>query len=57
MLFCKMNIVKQDKNGNWYIPKNQHRISRFFIDDIFHRIIWDIDWFFIDLAHLFEKHR
>ena len=57
MLFCKMNIVKQDENGNWYIPKKQHRISRFFIDDIFHRIIWDIDWFFIDLAHLFEKHR
>ncbi len=57
MLFCKMNIVKQDENGNWYIPKNQHRISRFFIDDIFHRIIWDIDWFLIDMIHLFEKHR
>lgn len=22
MLFCKLNILKQDENGNWYKPKN-----------------------------------
>lgn len=50
MLFCKLNILKQDENGNWYKPKKQHRICRFFVEDIFYRFVWMIEWF------LFEKY-
>lgn len=51
MLFCRLNILKKDRDGNWYKPKNQHRIWRFFRDDIFYRFIWEVEWF------LFEKNR
>lgn len=50
MLYCRLNILKQDENGNWYKPKNQHRIRRFFVEDIFCRFVWTIEWF------LFEKY-
>lgn len=50
MLYCRPNILKQDENGNWYKPKNQHRIRRFFVEDIFYRFVWTIEWF------LFEKY-
>lgn len=51
MLFCKLNILKQDEDGKWYKPKNQHRIRRFFVYDIFYRFVWAAEWF------LFEKYR
>lgn len=50
MLYCRLNILKRDENGNWYKPKNQHRIRRFFVEDIFYRFVWTIEWF------LFEKY-
>ena len=50
MLFCKLNILKQDEDGKWYKPKKQHRIRRFFVEDIFYRFVWMIEWF------LFEKY-
>lgn len=40
MLYCRLNILKQDENGNWYKPKNQHRIWRFFRDDLFGWVSW-----------------
>ena len=51
MLYCKLNILKQDEDGKWYKPKNQHRIRRFFVYDIFYRFVWAAEWF------LFEKYR
>jgi len=51
MLFCKLNILKQDEDGKWYKPKNQYRIRRFFVYDIFYRFVWAAEWF------LFEKYR
>ena len=50
MLYCKLNILKQDEDGKWYKPKKQHRIRRFFVEDIFYRFVWMIEWF------LFEKY-
>ena len=40
MLSCRLTIWKKDKNGKWYCPKNQHRIWRFFREDLFGWINW-----------------
>lgn len=40
MLSCRLTIWKKDKNGKWYCPKNQHRIWRFFRDDLFGWVSW-----------------
>lgn len=40
MLSCRLTIWKKDKNGKWYCPKNQHRIWRFFRDDLFGWVNW-----------------
>lgn len=40
MLSCQYTILKMGKDGKLYRPKKQHRILRFFRDDLFGWVSW-----------------
>lgn len=55
MLNCQYTILKCGKDGKLYLPKHQHRIFRFFWDDLFGWITWPLTFLIKEAARDKQK--